>query len=102
MADRIAGLSGPQELDITLRRTAVLWRAFFWRSLVVGSDCGLAIGAVVGGIVGLFNGSTQTARSIGSAMGIVGGILGSFVAIRVVLKKRFSEFRVALIKNDQA
>ncbi len=99
-----------QELEVTFGRAATVWWAWTWRimiylllfSIIVGVVLGIAVGVVVASL-----GVDQAEMKVWmpAIMG-VSGLFGMVVSIWTqiwvmskVLKKRFSDYRIALIRN---
>ncbi|MBX9844307.1 MAG: hypothetical protein K2Z80_21115 [Xanthobacteraceae bacterium] len=84
-----------QELELTWQRTLSIWWLILWRSLL-GS---VAIGFVVGAAIGIFRlatGITQVPQ-LAPALGTIVGLVWSFFVVRMVLRKRYKGFRIALL-----
>lgn len=88
-------------LEVTWGRAVKVWWSLAWRGLLFGALAGFAAGfvlGVAGAVVGMSKG----------AIGLLGTIAGMVVAIPVgiwvvrnVLRKSWSDFRIAFVPHDQ-
>jgi hypothetical protein len=103
------GLSGTErysqmELAVTWQRVLRVWWALAWRSFLA-IPLGGALGCVVGFVMGFLGplmhvdqGHVMFAiQLVTIPMGLAIGLLVGLWATRAVLRKSFSEFRIALI-----
>jgi hypothetical protein len=89
-----------QELDPTLSRALRVWWLIMWRATLGALALGAVAGAVLG-FVGALAGLPMA--SIQLAGGILGGLIGigwMIVVVRMALRKRYGEFRIALVPHD--
>ena len=91
------------ELEITWARAVRVWWALLWRN-ILAILAAMVIGGVVGGILGFVLGMAGVSvETIGSISALLGGIIGlavSIVPVKLVLGKKFSEFRLVLISEN--
>jgi hypothetical protein len=95
------------EYPITWPRVIRVWWSFFWRMSLLSLAFGFILVAI-GVVIALFSDlSTDQARSIDQSywlqvvLFILGGAV-SLIAMKLVLSKRWVEFRIALIANKPA
>ena len=94
-----------QELEITWWRLLRIVWLIIWRAtlgaVVVGFILGGIAGFLVGGIEAVMGASREEAlsasRVAGSVAGALAGLICTFVAVRMALRKRYSDFRLALL-----
>jgi hypothetical protein len=85
------------ELELTWGRVLSVWWLVAWRGLVGSLLIGAAIGFVIG-LVGFAAGVTLDAiQLISTVAGGLVGLLWAIVVVRMALKKKYGEFRLALV-----
>jgi hypothetical protein len=88
------------ELEVTWGRAIKVWWSIMWRAVLFGFIAGLVAGFIVGFIGGMAGAATGTITTLsGIAGGIVAIPVGMWV-IKVVLTKRYSDFRIALVAGS--
>ncbi len=91
------------EIEITWKRTLPIWWAYLWRNiiaLVVSIMAGSVAGFVIGFMFGLIGVSTDTIQVL---CGILGGAIGlalSVVPMKMILGKKFGNYRLVLVSTD--
>jgi len=85
-----------QELEPTWGRMLAVWWLIFWRSLIGSFVVGAVIGFVFG-FIGRLLGVSQTVHQILPILGGLAGLCWSFLVIRMALRKRYGDFRIALV-----
>jgi hypothetical protein len=83
-------------LELTWRRTLVVWWALLWRSVLFSGLLGAVLGFVGGTVVAL-RGRPDLSATVGRILGQLGTLPISLVVLRVLLRKAFKEFSVRLI-----
>ena len=90
-------------LDVTWGRIARVWGFWMLMSLLM-ILCAIVAGAIVGvivGIVGKLVGlPVELLKAVASLLGGGIGLLLTLIPVKMVLSRKFKEFRVVLIKND--
>jgi hypothetical protein len=84
-------------VEVTWKRVIKVWWSFIWRGTLFGFIGGFIVGFIIGLIAGVAGGDSNT---IGRLAQIGGGIIGipiGIVVMRIVLRKQYSDFRIALI-----
>jgi hypothetical protein len=91
-----------ESLEVTWKRAMIVWWAFSWRTLLI-TPIGMIIGGVLGGIVSVLGTKMGLDQKILLAVITVisfpFGIAISVFILKLILKKRFSEFTICLVKN---
>lgn len=90
------------ELDVTWSRTMQVWWAFFWRSIVYVMLPAFLLGAVVGVVLVV---NKVPLEPHAWKLQMAGGAIGLFVGVwltRVILRKTYSGFRIALVAVPEA
>ena len=86
-----------QELEASWGRVLRVWWLMTWRS-ILGA---IVIGGVAGGILGFVIGILQLPVEIiavgGPILGAVIGLVWWVVVVRMALRKKYSDFRIALV-----
>ena len=91
-----AGL-GTGFLEPTFKRSARIWWAWVWRSVVFGGAAGL-FGSLVLSLSGILDRvSEKTGQYLGVGMGIALAIPVGICVFQMVLEKEFGEFRIRLV-----
>lgn len=95
-----------EELEVTNNRVLKIWWALIWRGILFGALAGALAGALVGFIIGFIGGVTNNptlvhdAAPLFSLLGAIVGLVVGFYILKLILKKKFKGFRIALIKTD--
>jgi hypothetical protein len=107
-ASTVPGPEPPLELEITWARAVRVWWALMWRSLLampLGAAVGCFVGAVMGFIGHLLGLPQQDVlffiRIVTAPLGLGLGSLVGLWATWTVLRKRYSEFRIALVPVER-
>jgi hypothetical protein len=86
-----------QELEPTWGRVMSVWWLLAWRTMVGA----FLLGAIAGGVFGFFaalaNWPAETIQSGGTVLGGFIGALWGIVVVGMALKKKYSNFRIALV-----
>jgi integral membrane sensor domain MASE1 len=86
-----------QELEVTWQRVLSVWWLIVWRAALGGAILGAMIGAVLGFIEGMIGVSTQTITLSSGAAGALANLIWSLFVVRMALRKKYGEFRLALV-----
>ena len=87
------------KLEVTWKRTLVIWWSIAWRGILFGAIAGAVVGAIVGFILG-FLGRVDLASIGGGIAGYIVAIPISIWVLKIVLSKKFSEFSLQLIAEN--
>jgi len=91
--------SGTGFLEPTFKRSARIWWAWVWRSVVFGGVAGL-FGSLVLSLSGILDRvSEKTGQYLGVAIGVALAIPVGIWVFQMVLEKEFSEFRIRLMSK---
>jgi hypothetical protein len=86
------------ELEITWPRVVRVWWLLLWRGLLGGVVLGALAGFLIGfGGVNFGAWTVQTITAVASGAGYLVGLVWALIVVRMALKKRYSEFRLALL-----
>jgi hypothetical protein len=88
-------------LEVTWARAAKVWWSFMWRTVIFAAFAGGLLGFVVGAILGAGGASNQTITGTVTWLGLLIGIPIGIWVTRMVLRKSWSDFRIALVPNDR-
>ena len=88
----------PEYLEVTWERTLSIWWSYAWRCVLFSMLLGAFLGFCGGFIVGIA-GRPDLGAAVGALLGWLGGIVMSFVVLRIVLRKSFTEFSIRLVKR---
>jgi membrane associated rhomboid family serine protease len=87
------------EVEFTTGRLLRMYWLFVWRGVIGG----LVIGAVIGFVIGFVMGATGFTKAqiafVTSIAGVIVGAVWSVVVLKMLLKKQYSDFRIALIER---
>ena len=91
-----------QELEITWPRSMSIWWLLLWRGAVGGLVIGFILGFIIG-LVGALAGWPIEAISVASTLvsGLAGVVWSMFV-VRMALRKKYGDFRLALVPPQAA
>lgn len=91
-----------EELEITWLRATKIWWSLIWRGLLYGLLFGILISiplSMATAALGLDQ--VQAERVIQNITGACGLLLGIWV-LKIVLGKKYSDFRIVLVPSDEA
>jgi len=91
-----------QELDPTWWRMMSVWWLLAWRTMVGAVLLGGAVVFVFGAITALADWPADKIQSVSAVLGGVIGALWGIVVVSMALKKRFGDFRIALVPISPA
>ena len=84
-------------VEITWGRATKVWWSLAWRGLLFGGITGGIFGFVIGLIMGAAGASMQTIGTVAYWTGVFIGIPVGIWVVRSVLRKSWSDFRIALV-----
>ena len=85
-----------QELGLTWNRTMRMWWLLAWRMVVGGAIFGALAGAL-GALISIFTDLLEYADVFGGILGYIAGVGWSTFVVRMMLRKKYADFRVALV-----
>jgi hypothetical protein len=85
-----------RELELTWSRTICMWWLLVWRMVVGGAVLGFFAGAV-GAVVSIYSDLLEYAATFGAVFGYIAGIAWSPFVLRMMLRKKYGDFRLALV-----
>jgi hypothetical protein len=89
-----------KELEVTWNRALTVWWSLAWRGLLFGFLAGLLAGFIIGFFGRLLGIDRGLVNSLSKLAGIVVSIPVGMWVVRVVLRKKFSEFRITLVEDS--
>jgi hypothetical protein len=92
------------ELEITWKRTLILWWAFFWRNLfaiLASHIIGYIIGLIVSVIGDFLGADITTILWLSGSLGVTIGLLISIIPLKMILGKDFGQFRLVLLSKKE-
>lgn len=87
-------------LEVTWGHAVKVWWSLVWRGGLLGMLFGLIGGLIVGIICGVLGVPAGTITLLGNVVGFAGGLLGGFMAMKMVLQKSWSNFRIVLVPRN--
>ena len=88
-------------LEVTWLRAAMVWWSIFWRSFVIAVGAATVAGFVIG-LVLAATGRTDLVETWGRVIAVVVAAPAGIWAVRIVLRKEYRQFRIALIPSAEA
>jgi ribose/xylose/arabinose/galactoside ABC-type transport system permease subunit len=89
-----------QELEPTWPRVLSVWWLISWRGMVGAVLLGAAVGFVLGFVVALLHLPEEIITVGGGVMGGIIGLVWVVVVIRMALRKKYGDFRIALLPRN--
>ena len=91
-----------EELEPTWGCVIRVWWLLVWRTTVGAFVLGSVAGGVFGSIAALANWHADAIQLVGMVIGAAIGALWGIVVVGMALKKRYRNFRIALVPASQA
>jgi len=88
-------------VEVTWKRALRVWWSFVWRGILFGFLGGAVVGFILGFIMGGLGVDSNTIRTVCQISGGVVGFPIGIVVTKIVLKKKYSDFRIALIGDPK-
>jgi uncharacterized membrane protein len=88
------------EVELTLNRVVKVWWSLFWRGVLFGGGSGFLLGFIIGFGGALIGIPRQTGEALATLATFLVGVPIGILIIRTVLRKRFSDFRIALVADE--
>jgi len=88
-----------QEMEITWRRSMSVWWLIAWRGVVGGTVIGGILGFIIGLVGAIVGWPLETISTAASAVGALSGIVWSTFVVRMALRKKYGDFRLALVPH---
>ena len=88
------------EVEVTWGRAVKVWWSIVWRAVLFGFIGGIVAGFIVGFIGGLTGAAGDRITMLSGLAGAIVGIPVGIWAVKVVLKKKYSDFRIALVSTS--
>lgn len=91
------------EVEITWGRTVRIWWAYAWRSfmaLLGAMLAGFLVSALASFVAGIIGAPFDAFQNVAVVLSAILGLAISVVPMRLILGKRYGEFRLTLVKAD--
>ena len=93
--------SAAPPLQVTWKRALKVWWSIAWRGSLYCGLVGLAVGAAIGGIAGYHGVPVYKVASYIQLGGFIASVPVMIWIIRTVLRKSWSDFRIALVPRER-
>ncbi|HEX5472453.1 MAG TPA: hypothetical protein VFW73_11230 [Lacipirellulaceae bacterium] len=98
-----------KELEITWERIVRIWWLIAWRTVLGSVVISFVLGGIAGAVFGFIAARSgvprqsfvSTARFIGLLVGVLTWIVWGIVVVRMAFRKKYGDFRLALIANSE-
>jgi len=87
------------EVDITWDKVTKVWWSLMWRGLLFGLLSGFVLGFIIGFVGTLAHVDKSIIQPLCIIAGLLVGIPVGLWVTRNVLKKKYKDFRIALVSN---
>jgi len=84
-------------VQVTWMRAFKVWWSLLWRSLLFGFLAGAGVGLILGFIMGLAKVEPETIKAVCTIAGYIVSVPVGITVTKIVLKKHYSDFKIALI-----
>ena len=99
-ADLNEGDSNMERVEVTWKKTVIVWWSYVWRCTVFGAILGFVLG-FIGGLVASMLGQGEASAMVGFVLGYLGGIPVSIYVMKKILEKQYAGWSVALVSDVQ-
>ncbi len=86
-------------IEVTWGHTLSVWWSYIWRCIVLSMIVGLILGAMGGVVVGAM-GKPDMGGMVGGILGYLGSIPVSIYVMKIILNKKYKNFSIALISQQ--
>lgn len=93
--------AGMKFVEVTWKRALKVWWSLMWRGLLFGFLGGAIVGFILGFIMGIARVDPNTIKAVCQIAGYIVSLLIGIAVTKIVLKKRYSDFRIALIEESK-
>jgi hypothetical protein len=90
-----------QELDLTWKRLFAVWWLVLWRGLVGAFLLGVVLGALNGLAGIILRWPPERTHLITTILGVLAGLAVGIIALRMALRKRYGDFRLAIVPRNE-
>ena len=97
MVDEI--VSNVNTVEVTWMHAIKVWWSFTWRMLAYGFIGGFIIGLFLGFIMAMMGANEVAINNACRIAGFIIGIPIGIAVVKIVLQKRYSDFRIALLSE---
>jgi ABC-type dipeptide/oligopeptide/nickel transport system permease subunit len=85
------------EIEVTWGHALKVWWSFFWRAVIFCAVAGFVLGFIIGIIGGIAGADHQVITMLSGFAGVIISLPVAIWVVKIVLKKKYSNFRIALI-----
>ncbi len=89
-----------RDLEATWGRMLAVWWLIIWRAAVIGTVSVLVVGWALGFLMGAMGLDLRTIDLVGQIAALAIYALAVLVTLRMALKKRYGDFRIALVPRE--
>ena len=89
-----------EEVELTAQRVASVWWLIAWRAMIGGWIIALILGFLIGELGAILGFAFQPVALVATVVAWLAALAWGFVVVRMALKKRYKEFRLALVKRS--
>ena len=90
-----------QDLDLTWKRVIAVWWLILWRGGVGALLLTVVLGALTALAGIILRWPPQTTQLITAMLGILAAVAVGLLAVRMALRKRYSDFRLAIVPRNE-
>ena len=90
-----------EKVEVTWGTALRVWWSYAWRCVVFSAILGFVLGGIGGFVVGIM-GKPELGGSVGGTIGYIGSIPVSIWVMKKILDKKYKEFSVALVREDDS
>ena len=88
-------------VKVTWKRVLKVWWSLMWRGLLFGFLGGAVVGFILGFILAIAKVDSNTIKVVCQTAGYIVSLPIGITVTRIVLKKQYSDFRIALIEESK-
>ena len=90
-----------EELEPTWGRAFRVWWLIVWRSLLGAVVFGAIVGGIFGFVIGILKLPVEIITVVSPILGAVIGLVWAVMVTRMALRKKYSDFRIALVPHSR-
>ena len=96
-AAKVADQNIDAGIEVTWGRASKVWWSLAWRMVLFGGLAGMVAGGVMGGVMAAAGAPPDRIGAVGGWLGFLISIPIAIWVVRWVLRKSWSDFRIALV-----
>lgn len=90
------------EIEVTWGHAVRIWWAMVWRAVLFGSILGFVLGFSIGIVGAMLGVGKESLSGVMTILVLLTGIPLGIWVLKIVLKKNFGKFRIAILASDDA